>query len=267
MTPTRLGLATGLITLLVFAVALPQRAPAAVSYQTVALSGQQAPGLPQGVVFASPGGGFVSLSGPIINNQGRVAFRWNIFGIEPVQAAWVGTAGNLQLVAQEVSPPPPTTQFNYDINTILTGLSDSGALAFDSSTLASGLWTGTPGNIQPLALPGDPVPGASPGTVFVTIRPTSTAMSGRTINAAGQTAFRATIAAPGAEQVQSFWVGSPGNLQLYYREGDAATNGPAGATIQTGAFATLNDAGQAAVMAGINIPSVQSGQAIWRVSP
>jgi hypothetical protein len=126
-------------------------ARAAVTYTTVALSGQQAPGFVDGVKFTGVGDA-------LMNMQGQVSFGAGLTGpgIDSNNngSSWVGRPGELQLVYQTGTPAPDAggTQIALFLFSNL-GISDSGEVAYAGllsplNSGGAGLWIGKPGAIH-----------------------------------------------------------------------------------------------------------------------
>jgi hypothetical protein len=242
----------------------------AVTYQTVALSGQQAPGMAEGVHLL---GYQYGVGPPSINNSGQIFLRWEVSGPGITYgtggAFWTGTGGALQLCLQEqtqIPGAPPGVMFGMYAS---GQINDEGTIILNGRTPApyrTSLWLGKPGNLQPLVVSGDPAPGAPAGWVFRDVPDVPLGMY-KLINATGQTAFCVPIGAPDdTAEVDSFWMGSPGNLQLYFKAGDPAPGLPPGSTMIGSAFSTLNASGQAAVHAGFHLPTCEGGTGVWLAS-
>src|ERR1051325_2604250 len=84
------------------------RARAGVAFQAVALSGQQAPGLPPGVIFGAVNGA------PSLDATGKTAFLAILSGpgvtLSNSNSLWSGTPAALTMVARVGSPAPGTTE-------------------------------------------------------------------------------------------------------------------------------------------------------------
>lgn len=120
---------------LVISLFLAGQSIAQVSFTTVAISGEQAPGMPVGVLFNG-------VQPPAINQLGQVAFRAFAFGQSPIvneNGIWSGQAGNLSLVAkgseQAVGTDAGVTYGQFFGPTI----ADSGGVFFASTLEGSGV--------------------------------------------------------------------------------------------------------------------------------
>lgn len=223
---------------LLFAISIfTSAAYAADHIRVVAMTGQQAPGFPTGVTFQ-----ITSNSIATINASGELTFTANLGGVGIDQfnnnSVWVGTPENLQLLAQEGQPAPgtePDTVFDA-FTPIADGfespIAPNGEVAFwarvrgPSVTFginSSGIWAGTPGNLQLVAREGDPAPGTEAGTVFNSI-------DHRYAYNDGGAVFYATLSGPSVDgsNDHGIWAGRAGNVQLVVREGGAAPDLPPG---------------------------------------
>jgi hypothetical protein len=81
----------------------------AATIRTVALSGQQAPGAPDGVTFG-PDFNSIAFGIPVLNDDGQTAFVANLSGngvdFANDQGIWSEGSGNLALVAREGEQAP-----------------------------------------------------------------------------------------------------------------------------------------------------------------
>jgi len=159
-----------------------------------------------------------------LNDLGQVAFRGVLTGpsVTPDtdSAFWMGTPGNLQLLAREGSPAPgglvygDSQGFDYPV------LSSKGNVAF-LSNIAGGaspygnraFFAGAPGNLQLVAHTNDPAPGTD-----TTFRDIHGGWNTPRINDRGEVFFASTL----NDDTRGIWSGKPGQLQLVARTGDAA---------------------------------------------
>jgi hypothetical protein len=142
----------------------------AITYRTVALSGQPAPGVDDGAVFA----GF---SRPVLNRTGKVAFMGGVAG--PNGAAngiWSEGTGSLALVARQ-GLAAPGTDANFS-NTFFDPLiSNGGQTAFMAlvsgpgvtNSNHAGFWSDASGSLQLVVREGAPAPNAGDGTHFTRV--------------------------------------------------------------------------------------------------
>jgi len=176
----------------------------------VARKGDRPPGMPSGVFFHN-------VDNPSINNSGEVAFS-SILGGPGITSSndddviWVGTPGNLELLAR-ASSPAPGTDSTFDslyANPILT---QSGEVMFMATLTGGGtsFWVGKPGDLRKVVAQGDPRPD---GAGTFRLQYTRPAFS----NGRGQVSFiEAAYGAP-----VSLWATDlTGALQLACEAGDS----------------------------------------------
>ncbi len=190
-------------------------------FQTVALSGQTAPG--------TGGRLFSFFYPPSIGGSGHVAFPGWLTGVTSNdEGLWSGLPGSIQLVAREgIAAPGTTGVFGPNSWTAPFGVNASGVVAFTASltgfgidgTNNTGIWTGLPGSVALAARAGNPAPGTPAGTVF-----SGGMQNWLMLNDAGQIVFRANLAGPGVTTANDagIWAGTPGSLQMVAREGEVA---------------------------------------------
>lgn len=192
----------------------------ALTFQTVALSGQAAPG--------TGGRVFSFFYPPTISDSGRVAFASWLTGVTSNDECLMsGLPGSLQLVAREGSAAPGTTGVFTQNGWLFPRVNSGGVVAFSAaltgfgidSTNNTGIWVGLPGSIAVAARAGNPAPGTPAGVVF-----SGGMQNWLMLNDAGQIVFRANLAGPGVDTTNDagIWAGVPGALQLIAREGDIA---------------------------------------------
>jgi hypothetical protein len=198
------------------------------SLALIARKGNQAPGMPDGAVFNPP----FSVGSLDLNNAGQMAFRSSVTGggVDSTNnyGIWLGTAGDLSLVARKGDHPPGTPSGVKFGTPIALALNDAGQIAFSAglagtgidSTNDFGLWSGAPDSLALVAREGDHAPGTEDGVVFAKLSdPYDTLI----LNAAGQTAFFAQLAGSGISATNDFGIWATdrsGALQLIAREGD-----------------------------------------------
>jgi hypothetical protein len=194
--------------------------------QAVALQGSPAPG----------GGNYGLLgSAPELSSTGLLTFRAGLTGTFANHAVFAGAPGDLQTVASQGSGAPAGGSYN---NLVVPVINDSGQVAFHATLTGGssnqGIFVGTPGSVQALALQNTPAPG---GGTFSSLDSIS-----HIVNASGQVAFIGTTT------VRGLYVGVPGALLKVVAEGDTidldpgpgsdlrqvATNGLAFNSLQTG---------------------------------
>ena len=101
---------------------------------------------------------------------------------------WSGQPGNVALLARSGDPRTSTSPgVNYTSPFGFPSINSAGQTAFYATvTGTQGLWLGTPGNVALLALVGFPAPDTTSGVTY-------SLLLGPTLNAIGQSAFRARI--------------------------------------------------------------------------
>jgi hypothetical protein len=147
------------------AIGISPAAQAASLIRSVALSGQQAPGL-------SPGDIFVTFTAPTLNNSGRVAFGAAARAFEPgaPSGIWTDRTGTLELFVQGGGEAPGSAPAVYF--TARPHINNAGEIAFDAALAGPGvtqlnnfgLWSDASGTITKIARTGDAAPDTSMGT-------------------------------------------------------------------------------------------------------
>ena len=127
----------------------------------VAVAGQQAPGLPTGVIYIT-GTGSQQSKPPRLNNAGQVAFFSSLsgsgIGASNNTAIFSSAPGSVQLLAREGSPSPGSLRTFTTFREIV--LNASGNVAFPAITNGgSGYFLGSPGNLEKVIENGDPITG------------------------------------------------------------------------------------------------------------
>ncbi len=265
-----------ILTATVCARSLPTFAQA-VSFTSVALSGQSAPGLGAGIVFSAIdlGVGF-----PFINNAGQVAFTAFVAG-PGVAAAndktiWVGSPGALSLVAREgdAAPGLPGLTIADLFDNFSPALNAGGRVAFRAFLAGPGvtaptdqaMWTGSPGALSLMAREGAFAPGPwIPG--FMTFASFDPPL----LNNADQVCFFGTTNNTTDPRDRGIWFGAPGFLTTAVFEQDPAPGTGPDITFldYVGASVRLNGPGQIAFMATIIGPGVvgTNNQGLWAGTP
>jgi hypothetical protein len=192
------------------------------SLQTVALAGAAAPA----------GGNYSFLNGPRVNASGQVGFLASLSG-SSASGIFVGNPGSLQVAALQGTAAPAGGNYYSLVNA--PSFNDSGAVAFYASltggSSSGGIFAGTPGSMQAVALNGGPAPGG--GTYFGF-------GNGLALNASGQVAFSANV---NSATNWGIFVGAPGSVQAAAMVGNAA---PAGGNYNDFYVPRINAAGQVA---------------------
>jgi hypothetical protein len=227
-----------------------------ITFQTVALTGQQAPGAPAGALYSAFGA-------PVLNSSGQVAFYADLqTGAGDVvesnnRGIWSTGSGALSLVARSGSQAPgmPAGRNFRFLNPPV--LNSAGQVAFtaalelvdepESST--TGLWSEGSGSLALVARSGRPAPGIPLDTEFGTFNGVPL------FNASGQSAFIAGLRPVGVYFPSfdiGFWSERSGALSLVARRGMQAPDTPDGAKFAGIELATLNASGQTAFSASLD---------------
>lgn len=137
---------------------------------------------------------------------------------------WAGPAGSLNLLAMTGDPAPGTAGRTFGSFSI--GIFDDlGAASFSSETFLTfppdnpfayetGIWTGTPGLLEPVVMTGDPAPGTG-GYAF-------TGVLGPLSNNADSMTFLGQINDPNLLYPIGFWTAGPAGLSLTALQGNEA---------------------------------------------
>ncbi len=221
-----------------------------------AREGNEAPGFGDGFFYGSMGR-------PAFNNAGQPAFTAQITGpgVNSANntALFAQSGGKIGLVAREGDVAPVGEQEVY-FGSFFGELrrpviNNAGHLAFTASLTgtdttpvsSSGVFSGPGDALKLVARAGDAAPGVSPAVEF-------RAFGVPLLNAAGQTAFLATLSGANVDGSNSSAVFSQthGTSSLVARQGDAAPGTEAGTTFGGFESLRLNNAGQTAFLASLS---------------
>ena len=183
-----------------------------VIFETRALTGEVAPGTTAGEVFTQ------FTTAPVFNASGQIAFPAYLSGVTFQNTGiWSEESGSLALVARASYPAPiPGDPFASFDGFGFPRISDGGHVAFRGIVFTdSGIFSGASGALGLVAYHGDPAPGTD-GQFLNLLDPS--------LNAAGQTAFGATLSGSGIGSTNDsgIWSEGSGALALVAREGDPA---------------------------------------------
>jgi hypothetical protein len=184
---------------------------------------------------------------PVLNNNGQVAFGAGLNG-GLGNGVWATPGGVLTKVVVTGDAAPGTTSNFVSFFGVVQAA--NGQVAFRSILASgSGIWSNPGGVLTKVAANGD----AAPGTAF-----TFTNFGTPITNASGQVVFNAGTT--GGASGNGIWSNPGGVLTKVVAFGDAA---PGTSTTFLGGFrdSTLNDSGQVAFVANLNLTGVPSG--IW----
>jgi hypothetical protein len=212
----RRRIALGLAAILL-AAAPGARAASILSFETLALGGAQAAGLPAGVQYA----GFTQTS---LTEAGHVLIAGSVtgpgIGDSNDGVIWRGQGTGALSVAARNGTPPVTPVGTPGLN----GANSLGEAAFRNN--AQTVYRTTPGGAQQIAVAGGRPPGTATGVTYLQL---GTA----TINDAGGVAFHARMEGTGVTSANDWALFAPnasGALALMVREGMQAPGLPAGVT-------------------------------------
>jgi hypothetical protein len=193
----------------------------------------------------APGGGIYSILSnnsisPLLNGSGQVAFIAGLSGSTSTQGIFVGTPGSLQSIARNNTAAPAGGNFLGFNSAVLNG---SGQVAFranlTSSTSNEGLFIGTAGSVQTVALVGTLAPAGGRFDGF---------FDSPVLNGSGQVAFRSALT--GGTSTQGLFAGTPGSLQAIVLQGQVidcrtvnAITFASGSGGQDGQGVSFNDSG------------------------
>jgi hypothetical protein len=236
------------------------------SYTTIIREGDQAPGLPAGVVFKdsaafngwAPGVGSTCFN---VNGQALIQARVEEGGTTigtDEQTLWVGSTSGLTLVFRRNDPCPGLPAgVNFGVpNSSGAAINDNGTLCFITSVQGaavttaddSSYWYGTPGNLMLLAREGDVVPGLAPsGNGPWRYGPINAGTGSPHLNGRGQVLFQNTLSDGVAMRNVLMSYDSILGIQLQLDSTDTFTtpNGTAAWTGLSNSGSTSSDGGSA----------------------
>jgi hypothetical protein len=235
-----------------------------VLFRTVALEGQQPPGLPPDLRFDS-------FTHPMIDAQGRVGFQANLtstVGGFQRGSVFVERGGALTRVAGAGQPAPGTepgvTFFDFSApgnklsagNFAVFGLLQGPGVTFQNDR---GLWAEKDAGLSLVVRLGQPAHGMT-GPVYAGI-------GNALFNAAHQTAYIGRVTGSGIDSTndEAIWSERTGVPALVARESLRAPGTPAGVVYSYLAEPVLNDAGAVAFRGAVTGPGVTAANAegIW----
>lgn len=212
----------------------------------------------------APGAGGATFSqwyGAIgINAEGAVAFQGILS--DGGEGIWLGQPGALELAVRPGTPAPGTAG-NFESIIFRGSLNNNNQIAFrarardgvaGSASLSTGIWAGTPGSLDLIALTGQPAPGTANN--FFGFEPFSPA-----INNSGEVAFHGAL-----DGRSGIWAGAAGALELVALHGAAAPLGAGSPSAQFSQFGPLilNQDGQVAFHALLEAEDgTSSGWSYW----
>ena len=253
----------GLIAIALIAVSSRGTNAAVIQARPVALSGQRAPGTPEGVVFDD---GYAFF--PSIFTSGQTEFLAFVTGPSINEdndtGIWSEASGTLALVARE-GDAAPGAGAGMSFGQILRHQSSSTGHIVLQATLIGpgvdesnklGIWSNSSGELVLVARTGSPAPGVSDVAVFADF-------DEALINRSGQVAFIARLAGPSVDAANEsgIWSEASGTLALVTRGGQSHAPGSQRLPFRRFHFLAFNDAGQVAFSASLSGGLETSG--IW----
>ena len=231
------------------------------TFRTVALYGEPAPEIGPDVFNQN------LLTAPVINESGQVLFRTSLTGSGLPNnvrfALWLAEPnGTRSLVYKELDQAPGLgSGVLFGSVTPFPNLSDTGQIAVANSLQgltglgpninSEGIFLGTPGSVQPVAVTGQPAPGSPTNHVFAGLYPPF-------VNNSGQVSFIGTEKHATQQQsgVDGIWSTSGGQLELIVKQGWHAPG-----TSNTTVFkyitpSALTDSGATLLSASVEGPDV-----------
>ncbi len=183
--------------------------------------GDPAPGTPVGTTFRNT-------FDIVPNGVGQTAFLARVAGTNVTNSndagIWAGAPGSFGLVAREGDPAPGTSS-TYTGGFIRLVYNNAGQVAFQDRFEGNsrlGIWSGTPGSIQAVALEGTPAPGFGSDATFGNLSPANHPLA---LNNNGKLAFFSEIftpPGPGSSRPDTIWTGKPGAISAVVVEDQVA---------------------------------------------
>lgn len=241
----------------------------------VARNGEPAPGLPDGVLLATPMSSDSSvISEPAVNASGQTAFYSHLSGLFGSNVGlWSEGSGSLSLVTRQGASAPGTasgvTFSSFGSGAIGSGtwpaFNDDGKTAF-AATLAGpgvgisnsqGIWSEASGSLSLVVRGGNGAPGTEPGVTF------HSSFSDPIINNRGDVLFQDLLQGPGVSSSNNsgLWLADAGGtVGLVARKGSSAPTMPAG--VNWGDFDVgslrLGGSGAATFSSSLSGPSIDA---------
>jgi hypothetical protein len=237
--------------------------------QLLVLRGSQAAGAPNGVNYNQ-------IFAPVMNAAGQSAFFATLTGSgvdsTNFRGIWSEGSSNLGLVVRSGSPAPGTPS-----GVVFGGFSSApvlnaaGRTTFDAfltgsgvnSTNSDGIWSEGSGTLTLVARSGSHAPSTPNGVDFDNF-------DAPVLNAAGKTAFRATLTGTGVDSSNDdgIWSDVSGSLDLVVRAGSQAPGTSNGVVFDGIGLPVINSAGKVAffaLLAGSGVDS-SNDRGIWTVA-
>ncbi len=232
------------------------------SLELVARAGDQAPGVPSGMIYgtntaAAP----IPVFATALNDIGQMALWANVSGIGVVDnqsyGIWSGHSENLTLVALTGNSAPGTLSgAKFEILSGPVAFNNLGQVVLGANLVGNGvnssniegLWSNRSGNLELVARRGSQAAGTPIGVNYVFSTP-----SYPVLNDAGRIAFRSFLAGSGVNSTNELgiWSDGSGELTLVARTGSEAPGTADGVNFFDLHFPSLNSAGQTAFRANL----------------
>ena len=219
----------------------------------------------------------VGFANALINGASQIAYRTEALigegeDEEAVSAFLVGTSAQQQPLVYTGLEAPGTSEDFKSLTSAALNSQGMGALwgTFLEAPEPNrrGIWVGVPDDLQLLVREGLPAPDVSDAALL-------TDFSSPSLSDNGQAAFAGALGGEGVDGTnnQGFWVGTPGNVQVLVRKGDAVPDLPVGTVFSafSGDTPMINGNGQVAFRSDIRgtVPDVLSinDSGIWMGTP
>ena len=244
---------------------------AQITYRTVALYGDPAPGMPDGVTLL-----YVGL--PTINDHGDVAFAGIVegpgVGFSNDDAVWMEQSGTLALVSREGEHPPGAPDgvvYDWTYDPMISNTGDVAFLAEldgGSPPPNAGIWMGRPGFLEKVAIARERAPGTEDGVLFAPL----THQNVPRFSDEGHVAFRAELVGPGVDETNDIglWTYASAALELVARSGMQVPGLPDGVVFDLPMYdqPVVSGLGQVAFRSTLEGPGVDASnrEGIWSYS-
>jgi hypothetical protein len=216
--------------------------------------------------LGGPGELLGNVNAMTMNNLGHVAFTGASYvpGSAPgpgVGGLWYGQPGDLRQVGRQGAAAPGTGGLYFRDFFYPPVQSGNGRIAFGAALhdpgnplrTGDGLFAGTPEDLRPVAYPGSPAPGGSPGTTIQSVMIGDYDLSDR-----GDVIFQAQT----SDGTRAIYAGQSGALRLLAGGGNPAPGLPPGTRIDTFASPAMNSRGDFTFSAK-TVAGDQRGEAIY----
>ena len=235
---------------------------AAITFRTLALTSDSAPGTPSGVAFSG-------LESPVLNNYGAVAFEGGAENADLTIRSggiWLASPSGVELVALSGAAAPDTEPGalfeDFFEDSLLNRAGQVAFCAFRTGAVDfNAIWSGVAGDFKVIMREGQHARGTESSTVYA-------GGAAPLLNNLGQLAFRSSLTGPYVTPLvndSGIWVGPPGDLNLVVRKGDPAPGMGSGSFFSTLGTAALglNGLGQIVFVPTVFTPEFGITDAIY----